>query len=86
MFMAKFMGMHVTAVELDPVVVDVAREHFGVGEEAGVKVVLGDGLEYVARMANALEYKGRVQEDENDKEEETDEAEPARERGVECGG
>ena len=51
-FIVKFMGMMVTAVELDPVVVGIARSHFELEESERLRVVEGDGLEYVDWLAD----------------------------------
>ncbi|CAL2050070.1 unnamed protein product [Caenorhabditis brenneri] len=41
--------LNITAVELDPVVVDIAREWFNVGEDRTRRTIVADGLEFVKR-------------------------------------
>lgn len=40
---------HITAVELDPVIVEIAEEEFGIGEDALHTIVCGDAYEYVLK-------------------------------------
>ncbi len=40
-----------TVVERDPVVIGIAREWFGVGEIPGIRIIEGDALETLARLA-----------------------------------
>lgn len=42
-------GVNVTAVEIDPAVVKVAKEYFGLRESKSMKVVVADGLKVVGR-------------------------------------
>jgi spermidine synthase len=42
-------GLRLDVVELDPVVVEVARSHFGVREDAGLRIHVGDGRAFVER-------------------------------------
>lgn len=40
-----------TAVELDPSMVEVAKEWFGFVPDSRLKVEVGDGLDYIAKKA-----------------------------------
>ena len=48
-FAAEYPNVTVDVVELDPVVIDVAKEHFGVRESARFNVYQGDGREFLER-------------------------------------
>ncbi|KAL0038662.1 hypothetical protein WJX79_002183 [Trebouxia sp. C0005] len=49
-FLNKHCGMDVQSVELDPVVVDLARRHFGFADSASLQATVGDGFEAHARQ------------------------------------
>lgn len=53
-FLNKHCGMDVQSVELDPVVVDLARRHFGFADSASLQATVGDGLRAVAQLAQTL--------------------------------
>ncbi|KAA6429889.1 MAG: hypothetical protein FRX49_00321, partial [Trebouxia sp. A1-2] len=53
-FLNKHCGMDVQSVELDPVVVDLARRHFGFADSASLQATVGDGFEAVAQLAQSL--------------------------------
>ncbi|MFO0597761.1 MAG: fused MFS/spermidine synthase [Myxococcaceae bacterium] len=42
-------GLHVVAVEIDPVVIDAARAHFDVTPDAQLELIAADGAEYLQR-------------------------------------
>jgi len=42
-------ALQLDVVELDPVVVEVARSHFGVREDAGLRIHVGDGRAFIER-------------------------------------
>jgi len=44
------LAMPATAVELDPVVVHVAREHFGLDRHANVDLIVGDAIIHIQAM------------------------------------
>lgn len=44
-------AMRIDAVDIDPVVVEVARSHFGFREDANLKAHVADGREFVERAA-----------------------------------
>ena len=48
-FAEEYPNVTVDVVELDPVVIDVAREHFGVEESEQLNVYEGDGREFLER-------------------------------------
>ncbi|CEG35158.1 methyltransferase-like protein 13 isoform x1 [Plasmopara halstedii] len=43
-------GMHVTACELDPTIVTVAKQYFGFKQDQRMRVVVADALKYVAEQ------------------------------------
>lgn len=49
-------GVRVEVVELDPSVLEVAKTWFGFQNDDRLKVILGDGLEYIS----TLESKGKI--------------------------
>ncbi|KAL3138414.1 hypothetical protein ABBQ32_006209 [Trebouxia sp. C0010 RCD-2024] len=53
-FLNRHCHMDVQAVELDPVVVDLARRHFGFADSASLRATVGDGLQAVAQLAQRL--------------------------------
>jgi spermidine synthase len=44
-------ALRIDVVELDPVVVEVARSHFGVREDAGLQIHVADGRAFIERTA-----------------------------------
>eukprot|EP00884_Botryococcus_braunii_P023150 jgi/Botrbrau1/9519/Bobra.0211s0010.1 len=52
-FLNRQLGMHVTAVELDPVVLELARRHFDLQEGSSIELRVQDGLEAVQEAAQA---------------------------------
>ncbi|KAA8548383.1 hypothetical protein F0562_000067 [Nyssa sinensis] len=44
--------LHIEVVELDPVVVDLARDYFGFREDEHLKVHITDGIQFVREIAN----------------------------------
>ena len=50
-FLARFVGCHVSCVELDPVVASIAVEHFGFDAGPRLQLAVGDGIAYVADQA-----------------------------------
>ncbi|DBB00024.1 TPA: hypothetical protein ACH3X1_013883 [Trebouxia sp. C0004] len=53
-FLNNHCGMDVQSVELDPVVVDLARRHFDFVDSASLQATVGDGLKAVAQLAQVL--------------------------------
>lgn len=54
MFVSRYCKVNMTCVELDPMVVTIAKKHFGLEEEEGcLTVVQGDGIEYVTSLAES---------------------------------
>jgi len=49
-----FPDLDVTAVELDPKVVEVAKRYFDIREEPGFQIATGDGRAYVMRHSEAV--------------------------------
>jgi spermidine synthase len=48
--------LYMTAIELDPGVVDIAKEHFGLGEsEKSLKIIIGDGLHVCPPVSSETE-------------------------------
>lgn len=45
----------ITAIEIDPVVVDVAREHFGLGRWSNLEVIVADAAEWVASSSRRFD-------------------------------
>lgn len=48
-------GMHIDAVEIDPAVIDIAREHFGLPDDERIDVFVGDGREFAETTANTYD-------------------------------
>lgn len=47
--------LHIEMVELDPVILNLARDYFGFTEDKGLKVHIADGIQYVREIANSVE-------------------------------
>ncbi|XP_075654146.1 uncharacterized protein LOC142624463 [Castanea sativa] len=47
--------LHIETVELDPVILNLARDYFGFTEDKGLKVHIADGIQYVREIANSVE-------------------------------
>ncbi|KAK9819283.1 hypothetical protein WJX74_000127 [Apatococcus lobatus] len=54
LFLARHMGFQVDAVELDPVVLDLAQQHFAFGHTASLQGRVADGLDVIYRKAQAV--------------------------------
>ena len=53
-------GANIEVVELDPVVLEVAKEWFGFRPDDHLTVTLGDGLERIDALANEGECSGEA--------------------------
>jgi len=51
----KYPGAQVTAVEVDPVIVKVAKDYFGVGKVPNLKIVVEDAFEYVEKTSQEFD-------------------------------
>lgn len=49
--------MKITAVELDPVVKEVAAKHFDLNEDDKLQVIIEDGLKYLKNAVNQGKHK-----------------------------
>lgn len=49
--------MKITAVELDPVVYEVAAKHFDLNDDDKLQVVIEDGLNYLKNAVNQGKHK-----------------------------
>ncbi|KAG0556037.1 hypothetical protein KC19_11G020600 [Ceratodon purpureus] len=50
-FLQKQLGFHVQAVDVDKAVLDAAHRHFGLDDGVDMEVILGDALQFVAKLA-----------------------------------
>ncbi|XP_050372239.1 uncharacterized protein LOC126790137 [Argentina anserina] len=66
MFLHKCMPfMHIEAVELDPIVIKLAKEYFGFTEDDHLQVHIADGIQYVRKALFAEDEKSCVGGNEN---------------------
>jgi spermidine synthase len=56
LFRSTFPKAKLTTVEIDPMILDIARSHTGFRESANDKVVLGDGRRYLARSSETWDW------------------------------
>jgi spermidine synthase len=56
LFQPAFPKARLTTVEIDPMILDVAKSHTGFRESANDRVVLGDGRRYIARSSERWDW------------------------------
>ena len=56
LFPAAFPNTKLTTVEIDPMILDVAKTHTGFSESANDQVVIGDGRRYIARSSDKWDW------------------------------
>lgn len=56
LFGSAYPDARLTTVEIDPMILEVARRHTGFQESAGDRVVLGDGRRYIARSTETWDW------------------------------